>query len=244
MDEYKVLAGIYDILNPKEEVFEQKEFFESLVKQYSVTRVLDCACGTGWHLSMLHDMGLTAFGSDISPEMLAMAKLNLEGKYVPLKEGDFRKLDYVWADQYEMVLCLTTSLPHMLTDEDVVTALNSMYGRVKDGGVLVISNGITDALLDTKPKFIPARINQNDAFYFICEYEAEKTMTFNILYVQKTEAGFDQTFTSTTYNAMRKSVLARAFAQTQFKNVSYYGNYDKSEYSEQTSTKLIVVAEK
>jgi len=244
MEEYQVLAGIYDILNPKEEVFDQKAFFESLVQQYSVDRVLDCACGTGWHLSMLHDMGLTAFGSDISPDMLAIAKMNLQGKYIPLKEGDFRKLDYVWGDQFKMVLCLTTSLPHMLTEEDVLTALNSMYGRVADGGILVISNGITDSLLDAKTKFIPARINKNDAFYFVCEYDADKTMTFNILYVKKTDTGFDHTFTSTTYNAMRKSVLARAFEKTQFKNIQYYGEYDKSEYSEQLSTKLIVVAEK
>jgi len=78
MDEYKILADVYDILNPKEEIFAQKSFFEKLVGDYSVSRVLDCACGTGWHLSMFHDMGLTSFGSDISPEMLAMAKKNLE----------------------------------------------------------------------------------------------------------------------------------------------------------------------
>jgi len=32
MEEYKILADVYDILNPKEEVFDQKPFFEELVK--------------------------------------------------------------------------------------------------------------------------------------------------------------------------------------------------------------------
>ena len=78
MDEYKILADVYDILNPKEDVLAQKGFFETLVKKNSVLKVLDCACGTGWHLSMFHDMGLTCFCSDLSPEMLTLAKTNLE----------------------------------------------------------------------------------------------------------------------------------------------------------------------
>lgn len=242
-DEYTVLAEIYDILNPKEEILTQKDFFNGLVAEHSILKVLDCACGTGLHLSMFHDMGLSCFGSDLSPEMLAMAKLNLEGKYIPLKVQDFRTLGQSWGDTFDMVTCLTTSLPHMLTDEEVVTALMSMYERLSDGGILIISNGITDSLLDTKPKFIPARINADDAFYFICEYEGEKTLTFNILYVKKGPEAMEHVFTSTTYNQMRKSTLERSLAKTPFKKIEYFGDYDRSEYT-QASSKLIVVAQK
>jgi len=244
MDEYKILADVYDILNPKEEIFGQKPFFKKLIKEYSVLRCLDCACGTGWHLSMFHDMGLTGFGSDISPDMLALAKKNLEGKYIVLKVEDFRTLENSWGDNFDMVTCLTTSLPHMLTDEDVIKALVSMYGRLSNGGILVITNGITDFLLDTKPKFIPARVLADEAFYFITEYPDEKEFTFNILYVKKGDSSMEHKFTSITYNAMRKSVLERCFAKVPFKNVAYYGDYDFSEYSKEKSNKLIVIAQK
>jgi glycine/sarcosine N-methyltransferase len=244
MDEYKIISEVYDILNPKEEIFSQKPFFEELVNKYSITSCLDAACGTGWHLSMLYDMGLDCGGSDISPEMIRLAKENLSGKDIPLLVEDYRSLGKSWADTVDMVMCLTTSLPHMLTDEDVIRALESMYDRMNDKGILVISNGITDALLDTKPKFIPARINKNDAFYFVCEYQAEATLTFNIVYIKKTEESFDHRFTSTTYNAMRKSVLERCFEKTKFKNIEYYGEYDFSPYTRETSPKLIVIAAK
>jgi SAM-dependent methyltransferase len=244
MDEYKILADVYDILNPKEEIIAQKPFFEKLVSDHAVLRVLDCACGTGGHLAMFHDMGLTSFGSDKSRDMLAIAKHNLEGKYIPLKEGDFRALEESWGDNFDMITCLTTSLPHMLTDEDVVKALASMYTRLHDGGILVISNGITDFLLDTKPKFIPARILPSEAFYFISEYPSEREFVFNILYVKKGATAMEHKFTSITYNAMRKSVLERCFARVPFKSVTYYGDYDFSEYSKEKSSKLIVVAVK
>lgn len=243
MEEYKILSDVYDILNPKEEVFDQKPFFEELVKKYSVLNVLDCACGTGWHLSMFHDMGLTSFGSDISPDMLAIAKINLEGKYIPLKIEDFRTLGNSWGESFDMITCLTTSLPHMLTDVDVVTALTSMHNQLNDGGILVISNGITDALLTNKPKFIPARVLGNDAFYFVMEYP-ENQLIFNVVYVSKTDESFEDKFVSLTYNAMRKSVLERCFAKTFFRSVSYFGDYDMSGYDPLLSTKLIVVAQK
>ncbi len=244
MDEYKVIADVYDILNPKEEILDQKPFFEKLINDYAVSRCLDCACGTGWHLSMFHDMGLTCFGSDISPEMLALAKRNLEGKYIPLKQEDFRNLGNSWGDTFDMVVCLTTSLPHMLTDEDVVKALTSMYDRIHDGGILVITNGITDSLLDNKPKFIPARELENEAFYFIVEYPNEAQFTFNIIYVYTGNSGLQHRFTTVTYNAMRKAVLERCFAKVPFKNVQYFGDYDLSDYSKESSNTLIVVAQK
>jgi glycine/sarcosine N-methyltransferase len=244
MEEYKIIADLYDIFNPKEEIFDQRPFFEALAQKYSINTVLDAACGTGWHVWMFSDMGLSPVGSDISSDMLALAKRNLEGKYLQLKVEDFRSLGKSWGDRYQMVTCLTDSLPYMLTDEDVITALESMYDRVADGGILVVSNGITDSLLDRKPKFIPARVLRNEAFYLIAEYPNEEQFSFNILYVVKTEESFAHRFTTMTYNAMRKSTLERCFKQTQFRNIQYYGDYDFSEYSTESSSKLIVVAEK
>ena len=244
MDEYKILADIYDIFNPKEDIFAQKPFFEKLIKEHSVARVLDCACGTGWHLSMFHDLGLACFGSDISTDMLSIAKTNLEGKYIPLKQQDFRDLGASWGDTYDMVTCLTNSLTHMLTDEDVIKALMSMYDRLNPGGIVVVTNDIADSLLDTKPKFTPARELANEAFYLVADYGKESEVVFNIIYVKKTDEGFDHRFATITYNAMRQSVLERCFAKTPFRNVAYYGDYDMNPYEKSSSPKLIAVAQK
>jgi len=171
-----------------------------------------------------------------------MAKKNLEGKYIPLKQEDFRTLGNSWGDTYNMVVCLTTSLPHMLTDEDVVKALSSMYERVSDGGILVITNGITDSLLDSKPKFIPARELEHEAFYFVVEYPNEAQFTFHIIYVHSTDQGFEHLYAPLTYNSMRKSVLERCFAKTPFRFVEYFGDYELRPYETATSTNLIAVA--
>jgi glycine/sarcosine N-methyltransferase len=244
MDNYKILAKDYDYINPKEEIFRQENFFRKLIEEFSVKTCLDCACGTGWHLFMLDELGILCSGSDLSSEMLASAKKNLESKNVPLLKEDFCTLSRSWKQKFDMVICMTTSLPHMLTDKDVIKALNSMYRRLNDGGVLVISNGIADSLLDEKPRFIPARILKDQAFYFFLEYPSENRVIFNILQIKKTIDSFAHAYDVMHYNAMRKSVLERCFARTKFREIHYYGDHDFTRYSAKDSKRLVVVAEK
>ena len=193
---------------------------------------------------MLDNLGMECDGSDLSPAMLALAKKNLRSKNISLRIGDFRKLSNIWNEKFDMVICMTTSFPHMLTDRNAVAALNSMYEQLGKGGILVISNGITDPLLDSKPKFIPARILKNRAFYFSLEYPNRKRVIFNILQVKKIRNSFQHAYYIIHYNAMRKSVLKKYFARTNFRKVQYFGDYRFTPYSLRKSGNLIIVAQK
>lgn len=243
-DNYKLLANDYDFLNPKEEIFRQKPFFEKLISSYSVRTCLDCACGTGWHLFMLDELGVSCCGSDLSGEMLALARRNLKGKNIPLKLQDFRRLSSSWKQSFDMVICMTTALPHMLTGKDAVVALKSMYGRLNDGGILVVANGISDHLLDFRPKFLPGRILKDRAFYFFLEYPNPRRIIFNILQVKETKESFEHSYDVIEYNAMRKSSLETYFGKTKFKKVGYFGDFSFARYSARTSQRLIAIAQK
>ncbi len=131
----------------------------------------------------------------------------------------------------------------MLNDRDVVAALKSMHERLSPGGILVVSNGISDALLDARPPFLAGRIALKQAFYFFLEYPNPNQVVFNILQVKKTASGFSHAYESIRYHAMRRRVLARCFAQTKFRRVRYYGDYHFSPYSRR-SPRLVAVAEK
>lgn len=244
MNDYKILAKDYDYINPKKEIFKQERFFRKLIKQYKVKTCLDSACGTGWHLELFEQIGLECSGSNLSKEMLAAARKNLRRTSVQLKLGDFRNLAAPWKQKFDMVACLTTSLPHMLTDRDAIAALRSMYNRLNKGGILVISNGITDRLLSKKPKFLPARAHKDMAFYFFFEYPDKKSIIYNILQVKKTNKGFVHATDMMEYNAMGQVAMQRYFSRTRFKKVSYFGNYDFSKYSKKSSPRMIVVAQK
>jgi 2-polyprenyl-3-methyl-5-hydroxy-6-metoxy-1,4-benzoquinol methylase len=239
-----LLAKDYDSLHPKQEVFKQQPFFEGLIEEYSVETCLDCACGIGWHLYMLAHLGIRCYGSDISNEMLSAAKDNLKGLDIPLKRQDYRTLENSWDQRFDMVICMSTSLHHMLTDDDMVKALASMHARLNERGILVISSGITDALLDERPKFIPATIMGDHAFYFFLEYPSEHKVVFNILHVKKTEESFEHAFYVMDYNAIRQEEIDRLLRETNFNTIRYFSDFDFSPYSKETSRRMVIVAQR
>ena len=244
MDEYGLLAEDYDYLNPKEEIFKQKPFFCTLLNRYDIHSVLDCACGTGWHLVMLDELGLETCGSDLSSAMLSQAHKNTMGRDVLLKQGDFRELDQVWDRTFDMIICMANSLRHMLTPEENRAAVESMYERLAPGGVLIIDNGYSDSLVNTQPKVLPGRLHRDQAFYFILEYPNEKEIVFTILHVRKHLDTFQHRYDVVRLNAMKRKDYEHLFAQTRFGRVNYYGDFLGSPHCPERSPRLIMVAEK
>jgi ubiquinone/menaquinone biosynthesis C-methylase UbiE len=241
---YKMLARDYNYLRPKKEIYRQKQFFKKLIEDYSVKTCLDSSCGTGEHLIMLNGLGLDCSGSDLSSEMLSIARRNIKDKKIALKQEDFRRLSNSWKRKFDMVICMTTSFPHMIKDKDAVAALKSMYEMLNNRGVLVIDNGISDSLIDSKLKFIPARILKDRGFYFFLEYPNDREIVFNILQVKKGKNELEHTYDVIHYNAMRQPVLEKYFKETDFKKIHYYGDFDQSPYSKTKSKRLIAVAQK
>lgn len=243
MDNYQNLSVDYDALQPKEEIFKQEDFFKKLIEKYSIKTCLDCACGTGWHLFMLNKLGLKGAGSDLSEEMLKRARKNLKGLKIILKKENFRNLSNSWNEKFDMIICMTTSFPHNSTDEEAIQTLESAKECLNEGGILVIDNGFADTFLREKPKFIPARIHKDQAFYFFLEYPNPEKVTFNILNIKKTPAGFDHAFYSMNYMALGKKKFENLFKQAKFKKIEYYGDYDFSKYSEKSSKRIVVIAQ-
>lgn len=245
MDDYAELSINYECLQPKEEIFKQEGFFRNLIERFSVKTCLDCACGTGWHLFMLNNLSLKCDGSDLSGSMLREAKTNLKGLPIELKKENFRTLSKSWKGKYDMIICMSTSFPHNANDKEAFQTLNSAYDRLNHGGIFVIDNGMSDNLFKSKPKFIPARITEEQAFYFVLEYpENQEKLIFNILNVLKTPTGFNTTFKSIPYMALDLGKMKSLFSKTEYSQIEYFGNYDLDDYSTETSNRMIVIARK
>ena len=117
--------------------------------------------------------------------MLKKADKNLKSLSIALKNENFRTLSKSWKEKFDMIICMTTSFPHNSTDKEAIETLKSMYSCLNKGGIVVIDNGFADSFFKTKPKFIPARIHKDQAFYFFLEYPNPKKVIFNILNVKK-----------------------------------------------------------
>ena len=243
-DLYEKFAYDYDEFGAIEDYLgDEAEFFKKLFKERGVRTVLDCACGTGQHLYMLSEMGFDVCGSDYSDSMLELAKKNLErrDRAISLYQCDYRCLEKQFNCEFDAVVCLTTALPHMHTDEDLLLALRSMKNRLKQGGVLVLTQGTTHYTLGLPP--IEVVVNRADFSRVFVKEQDGRFQTIHVLDLFHSEARTESAQYDIVYRILLDVDYRRLLTEAGYKDILIYGGYDMAAYGEK-SMRLIVLAER
>ena len=157
---YDGMAAEYDQLfrDWKSAAHEQAAILEQLFREYGFGReagILDCACGIGTQAIGLAALGYHVTASDISDVELAEAKERAERDHVSIRfeHADFRALSAVFPEHFDIIIAMDNALPHMLSAGDLDSAVRSITGRIKPGGILIASIRDYDQLLREKPPY-------------------------------------------------------------------------------------------
>ncbi|WP_328771171.1 class I SAM-dependent methyltransferase [Streptomyces sp. NBC_00286] len=122
--------------------------------------VLDCACGIGTQAIGLALRGHRVTGSDISRAAVgrAVREAAARGVRLPAVVADMRQLPFN-DGQFDVVVCADNSLPHLLTEENVCTALAAMRRVLRNGGLLLLSTRPYDEILASRPAATPPSVS-------------------------------------------------------------------------------------
>lgn len=126
--------------------------------------VLDCACGIGTQAIGLATLGYNITASDISDCELTEAKKRAENNNVSIhfEHADFRKLDKVFNEKFDIVIAMDNALPHMMTKQELNQAVKSITDRLSANGIFVASIRDYDFLLEQKPPYSPPYIHETE----------------------------------------------------------------------------------
>ena len=127
-------------------------------------RILDCACGIGTQSIGLASIGYHVTASDISDGELAEARKRTAKKGVGIRfeHADFCALSDVFDEQFDIVIAMDNALPHMLSGAALETAVRSITGRIRAGGIVAASIRDYDSLLNDKPPYSAPYIHKTD----------------------------------------------------------------------------------
>ena len=125
-------------------------------------RILDCACGIGTQAIGLAALGYSVTASDISDEELAEAAVRSEKRGVKIRfeHTDFCALSDTFSEKFDIVIAMDNALPHMLSRELLESAVRSITGQIRPGGLFVASIRDYDSLLEEKPPYSPPYIHK------------------------------------------------------------------------------------
>lgn len=238
MDFYKALSDYYDIIFPFSD-----EKFEFLKKGLGENaKILDVGSGTGTYSIPFARIGYKVFSFDYEEKMVEIMLekgAGLEG-FIPFKY-DMDNIDQMDSDEFNLVYCIGNTLVHLGTMDKVNKFFKSAYGKIADGGKLIIQTVNYDKVFRDKITELPF-INREDkgvSFKRTYQLEQDKIKFIGTLSVKTGDE--EEVFESSTeLMPVLKEEFDKMAMEAGFKDVTFLGGYNESEYTNDSNALIMI----
>lgn len=241
---YDRLSADYDIMTHFAKRFvHEKPFFNMLVQKYGIETALDAGCGTGFHSLLLGELGVKVTAVDVSKQMLEHLKIHAREAHakIELLESSFQELPDRLHRTFDAVFCLGNSLPHLLTQHELIQSLKNFSSALNPGGLLLLQQLNYDRILAKKERI--QSVKEADGVTFIRFYEFHKaSVVFNILTLKKENGQTRHELESTSLRPILKGDLLNALKAAGFSDIRLHGSIALDDYRELESKDLVVLA--
>ena len=160
MNQFKKYAQHYDLLYRDKNYQNEAEYIQELIKEYvdkplDSIELLDLACGTGRHIQEFSRLGLSVDGSDLSADMVSVAKKNAEKNII---KSSFYNESFQTSGRikkkYEVVLAMFSAINYLIDYDDFSLALSNIKSLLKHDGIFIFDFWNGNAVLNS---YSPAR---------------------------------------------------------------------------------------
>lgn len=214
--------------------------------------VLDAACGTGMHAIALAKAGFSVCAADLSGEMIARARANAAeaGASIRFEAAGFGDLSARFGSaSFDAVLCLGNSLPHLLTDDDLMAALVDFRACLKPGGILLVQNRNFDAVMKTRERMMEPQIHvegkEQWIFQRFYDFNADGSILFNIARLHRaSNSTWQSDVISTLLRPQLEKELLSALQRAGFRAVQTFGSLTGNAFDPDESGNLVILAQK
>jgi glycine/sarcosine N-methyltransferase len=218
--------------------------------KHASLRVLDAACGTGWHAIALAQSGYRTAGADLSSAMIERARHNAAGAGMDVRfeTAGFGSLAGTFGERScDALLCLGNSLPHLLSQSVLQAALEDFSRCLATGGLLILQNRNFDQVLAQRQRWMEPQSHREDGaewlFLRFYDFDPDGLITFNIITLQRQgEVPWAQEVHSTRLRPLLQSELLSALQEAGFTSLKTYGSLGGEPFDPATSGNLVIKA--
>jgi SAM-dependent methyltransferase len=225
----------------------ESDFLRILLSQhvkFSLVSILDVACGTGAHASLLTETGFIVTGLDLNSFMIEFAHKN--HPTLAFLVGDMQALPF--SNAFDAVICMCSSFSYNNSNEEITAALQGFFRALKLGGLAIID--VFNPLSLLEKRAFASEIREDTKYAQVGMYSVSEISieTSNQLLVEKRSL-----FTNKDDKLVQSDVTKfrlffpqelRYFLETNgFDNVIFYGGFDLNN-QDLKGTRLIALAKK
>jgi SAM-dependent methyltransferase len=145
-DFYDQLAPFYHLIYEdwKAAIAWQAEYLKNIIQTEwgaPAKSVLDVSCGIGTQSLGLAERGFQVTASDLSPGAVARAQKEAESRNLRISFSvcDMRQLYSHHGGGFDVIISAGNSIPHLLSDSEILLALKEMVACLRPGGGCIIT---------------------------------------------------------------------------------------------------------
>jgi glycine/sarcosine N-methyltransferase len=247
---YDTFSARYDyFVNWEQRLRHEMPFIERQLGILGARRVLDVACGTGRHSVALAQAGYDVTGTDLSAGMIEQARKNaaLADRQARFVVAGFSQLRESVDGEFDALLCLGNSLPHVLTRDALRATVADFTAVLRRGGLVLMQSRNFDAVMANGNRWIGpqsyADDNQEWLFVRFYDFRPDGTLTFNVLSLQRESGGaWSQEAEATTLRPWLHEEVLQAIADAGFAGCVCYGNMGGAPFDAASSDDLVLLA--
>lgn len=259
-DFYDELSGDYaDMIDLSTKVEGEREIFKGVVDEYKIAKCLDAGCGVGLYSIILSNLGVDVVGIDISPSIIEKAKefAKMFGASAKFEVLDFSMIKDKYKEEFDLVLCLGNTLPHLVNEKDLLVALRNFYNALKSDGILVVQILNYDKIMENEERIISVRETAEKIFVRFYDFEPtiigspslrvfeirRDFLKFNVLIIDKTK-NYACKLITTRIKPIKSEELCRKLHMVGFRGVEVFGDLLKGEFKSENSKNIVIFARK
>lgn len=147
---------------------------------------IDLGAGCGFQSIPLAKAGYSVTAIDIDAKLLAELKENCGDLQINPVQEDLLRFDEISPKGAELIVCMTDTIAHLESKEEVTSVFNKASQTLDDEGKLVLTFRDLTYELEGLERFFLVRSDEDTVFTCFLEYEDETVKVHDIIHQKRT----------------------------------------------------------
>lgn len=242
---FKYSPELYDMqIDWEMRLAREKIFFEKIIKENKINKILDIGCGTGHHAQLFSGMVRSVTAMDPSAEMVDYAAENvIKSSNVTLVKAGFEKLADPAMETFDMIVVLGNTIVLLENRRNVKAALKNIRKKLSPGGIAVLQFLNFEPGIIEKNRYYFPKICKKDStkYIFMKHFEYGKLKTradFLIIHINKDDEIEDFYKNTSFFCTLRKNIFLKMASNSGFKKIMLLDKDGNNEFNKKTDLSL------